>query len=298
MVGGGAVFDQDGVETRLECLLPDIAGYAVSPENRGSDLLVQPVPNSVTTIPIGDLRWLEEEYPDGAANYGILTGDVATTRVVGDQYEEAADSLGWKRAYKDVYPSLGEFLAKLIVAMNNIGYQPDFIRTDANHYDVKLIDNAGAALKDNVFIRSVFFPFEDAKGDNATKQYLDAFAEYLPDGKNRTYLGLQAWSAWLLFAQAAKECGNDLTRKCVYDNASKITSWNGGGLHAETNPSAGTAPTCFAIEVATPDGFELAEINPNDGIFRCANNGLYKLKGDYGKGVTLEDVGLSQADLK
>jgi ABC-type branched-subunit amino acid transport system substrate-binding protein len=323
MVGGGAVFDQDGVTTRLECLMPDVAGYAVSPENRGSDLLVQPVPNSITTIPIGDLRWLEKEFPDGAENFGVLTGDVATTRTVGEQYSEAADSLGWNRVYNDVYPSLGvndwtpyatqlqsagvegliwvgepEFLAKLVVAMNNIGYTPKFIRTDANHYDAKLIDNGGAALKDNVFIRSVFVPFEGAKAGSATKQYLDAFAEYLPDGKNRTYLGLQAWSAWLLFARAAKECGNELTRKCVYDNAAKVSEWTGGGLHSTTNPSAKTAPTCFAIETATPNGFELADVNANDGIFRCDDNGLYKLKKDYGQGVTLEDVGLSQADLK
>jgi ABC-type branched-subunit amino acid transport system substrate-binding protein len=323
MVGGGAVFDQDGVETRLECLLPDIAGYAVSPENRGSDLLVQPVPNSVETIPVGDLRWLEKEFPEGAENYGILTGDIATTRVVGDQYEEAANSLDWNQVYKDVYPAVGvgdwtpyaqalssngvegliwigepENLAKLVVAMNNIGYQPQFIRTDANHYDEKVIDQAGAALKDNIFIRSVFFPFEDAEEGNATQQYLDAFEEYLPDGKNRTYLGLQAWSAWLLFAQAAKECGDDLTRKCVYDNAKKITSWTGGGLHAVTDPSSGTAPRCFAIEVATADGFELADVNANEGIFRCDANGIYELEGDYGEGVTLEDVGLSQSDLK
>jgi ABC-type branched-subunit amino acid transport system substrate-binding protein len=323
MVGGGAVFDQDGVTTRLECLMPDIAGYAVSPENRGSDLLVQPVPNSVTTIPVGDLRFLEKQFPDGADNYGILTGDIATTRVVGDQYEEAADSLGWNRVYKDVYPAIGvndwtpyaqalssagvegliwvgepENLAKLVVAMNNIGYTPKFIRTDANHYDEKLIDQAGAALKENIFIRSVFFPFEQAKGDTATKQYLDAFAQYLPDGKNRTYLGLQAWSAWLLFAQAAKACGDDVTRKCVYDEAKKITEWTGGGLHATTDPGSGTAPNCFAIEKATPNGFVLADVNANDGIFRCDPNGVYKLKKDYGKGVTLEDVGLTQADLK
>ena len=322
MVGGGAVFDQDGVETRLKCLLPDVAGYAVSPENRGSDLLVQPVPNSVEEIPIGDLRWLEKEFPAGAKNYGVLTGDIATTRVVGDQYDEAATELGWNRTYKDVYPAVGvsdwtpyaealrtagvegliwvgepENLAKLVVAMNNISYAPKFIRTDANHYDEKLIDQAGAALKDNVFIRSVFAPFEDAKGGNATEQYLDAFAEYKPDGKNRTYLGLQAWSSWLLFAEAAKQCGNDLTRKCVYDNAKKVTQWTGGGLHAETDPKTGGAQACFAIEKATPDGFVLAEINPNEGIFRCDANGVYQLK-DPGQGVTLEDVGLSMADFK
>jgi hypothetical protein len=190
-----------------------------------------------------------------------------------------------------------ENLAKLVIAMNNIGYAPKFIRTDANHYDEKLIDQAGAALKDNVFIRSAFAPFEDAKDGNATQQYLDAFAEYKPDGKNRTYLGLQAFSSWLLFAQAAKECGNDLTRKCVYDNAKKVTSWTGGGLHSEQNPGEGVPPTCFAIELATPNGFELADIGATDGIFKCDPDGLYKLK-QPGQGVTLEDVGLSQADFE
>jgi hypothetical protein len=322
MVGGGAVFDQDGVTTRLECLLPDIAGYAVSPENRGSDLLIQPVPNSITTLPSGDLEWLEEEFPEGAENFGVLTGDVATTKIVGEQNKEMAESLGWKNVYNDVYPSLGvsdwtpyaqglksagvegliwvgepEFLAKLLQAMNNIGYAPKFIRTDANHYDAKLIENGQDAIKDNVFVRSVFFPFEEADDGTATKQYLDAFAEYKPDGKNRTYLGLQAFSSWLLFAQSAKECGNDLTRKCVYNNAKKVTSWTGGGLHSEQNPGEGVPPTCFAIEQATPDGFELADIGATDGIFKCDPDGLYKLKKP-GTGVTLEDVNLSMADFK
>ena len=321
-VGGGTVFDQDGVKTRLACLMPDIAGYAVSPEARGADLLVQPVPNSVTTLPSGDLKWLQKKFPDGAKNYGVLTGDVATTRVVADQTHEMADSLGWHNVYNDVYPSLGvqdwtpyaqnlqskgvkgliwvgepEFLAKLLQAMNNIGYKPDFIRTDANHYDAKLIDNGQDAIKDNVYIRSVFYPFEQAKAGTATKQYLDAFAQYKPDGKNRTYLGLQAFSAWLLFAQSAKECGNDLTRKCVYDNAKKVTSWTGGGLHGEQNPGAGTPPTCFTVEVATPNGFKLADVQPNRGIFHCNPKDLYKLKKP-GQGVTLADVGLTEADLK
>ncbi|MGZ4689575.1 MAG: ABC transporter substrate-binding protein [Acidimicrobiia bacterium] len=323
MVGGGAVFDNLGVETRLQCLLPDVAGYAVSPEARGADLLVQPVPNSIKTIPSGDMKWLQKKFPEGAKNYGILTGDVSTTRTQANQMKELADSLGWKKVYEDVYPSTGpsswttyadglksagvkgliwigepQFLSKLLIAMQNIGYKPDFIRTDANHYDASLIDEGGAAIKDNVYVRSAFFPFEDAKAGTATKQYLDAFKQYLPSGKNRTYLGLQAWSAWLLFAKAAKECGNDLTRKCVYDNAKKVTVWTGGGLHAKQDPASGNAGQCFTLEQATPDGFVVPNVQPNDGIFHCDPKDVYTLKGDYGKGVTLADVGKNISDLK
>ena len=37
---------------------------------------------------------------------------------------------------------------------------------------------------------------------------------------------------------------------------------------------------------------------PNDGIFSCDPKNVYVLKKDYGKGVTLADVGKSMSDLK
>ena len=322
LVGGGAVFDNTGVEDRLKCLLPDVAAYVVTPEARGADLLTQPVPNSLTTLPVGDYKWLGKTYPSSTDHVGILTGNLPATVTTAAQAEEAVKSLGWKVVYNDQYPAAGptswapyaqslkdkgvkgliwvgepENLAKFEQALVDANYNLDWVRTDANHYDSKLIEVGGAAIK-NTYIRSVFYPFEDASKNPATQQYLDAFHEYLPNGKAKAYLGLQAWSAWLLWAKAAKECGADLTRKCVYDNLKKVTDWTGGGLHATQNPGANKPGDCFTLIKATPTGFQLAKINPNDGIYSCNPNNLYTLTGDYGKGVTLQDVGKSINDLK
>jgi ABC-type branched-subunit amino acid transport system substrate-binding protein len=323
LVGGGVVFDQDGVTTRLGCLMPEIAGYAVSPQARGADLLIQPVPNSITTLPIGDYKYLGDKFPAAAKAYGILTGDVDTTKIVAKQADEAAQSLGWKKVYDDVYPATGasdwtpyaqkikdngtkgliwvgepENLAKLLQALTDIGYTLDFIRTDTNNYDQKLTETGGSAVK-NVYIRSAFDLFENAKGDNATQQYLDAFKNYLPNGKARANLGLQAWSGWLLFATAANECGNDLTRKCVFDNAKKIKEWTGGGLHTASDLATGTATNCFTEIVASSSGFKIvSDLKPTDGVFRCEKGNVYTLKGDYPKGTTLADVGKTMADFK
>jgi ABC-type branched-subunit amino acid transport system substrate-binding protein len=322
LVGGGAVFDDTGVKDRLSCLLPDVAAYVVTPEARGADLLTQPVPNSGTVLPVGDYKWLGKTYPDSTKDVGILTGNLPATVTTAAQAEEAVKSLDWKIVYNDQYPAAGptswapyvqsmkdkgvkgliwvgeaENLAKFEQALVDANYQLDWIRTDANHYDSKLIDVGGAAIR-NTYIRSVFFPFEDADKNPATQQYLDAFQEYLPDGKAKAYLGLQAWSAWLLWAKAAKECGADLTRKCVYDNLQKVTEWTGGGLHSTQNPGDNTPGDCFTLIKATPTGFELAKIDPNDGIYSCNPDNLYTLTGDYPKGVTLQDVGKSQSDLK
>lgn len=323
VVGGGAVFDQDGVDTRLGCLMPEIAGYAVSPKSRGADLLIQPLPNPVGTLPIGDYQYLAKKFPASTKAYGVLTGDIDTTKIVARQGDEAAKSLGWTKVYDDLYPPTGatdwtptaqkikdsgvkallwtgepENLAKLMQALTDIGYKLDFVRTDANHYDDKLISQGGPAIQ-NVYVRTAFAPFELAKSGSATQEYLDAFKKFLPNGKSKAALGLQAWSAWLLFATAANDCGNDLTRKCVYDNARKVTAWTGGGLHATVDLSSGKAPDCFTELVASSSGFKIIDdLKKTEGIYHCDPKSVYTLTGDYGKGGTLADVGKSLTDLK
>lgn len=325
LVGGGAVFDQDGVETRLKCLMPDFAGFAVSAEARGADLLVQPLPNSPSTLQIGILNYLGGKYPSAAENVGVLTGDLSTTKAVAAQNTEAAKALGWTIAVNDAYPAAGltdwtpyaqklksqnvkgliwigepEGLAGLLHALDDIGYKLDFVRADANHYDRKLIDLGSDALgTTKVFIQSSVFPFEQAAPSNATGEYLQAFKDYTPSGKNRTYLGVQAWSAWLLFATAAKSCGNDLTRTCVYEAAKKVTSWTGGGLHAKTDPSGGASTPCAVILQANPKGFVTAPgLKVTDAPYNCDPKNAYRLKGDYGKGITLADVGQDIKNMK
>jgi len=325
MVGGGVVFDQDGVETRLRCLLPDVPGFVVSAKARASDLVVQPLPNSVSSLQVGILNYLGAQFPAATKNVGVLTGDLSTTKAVADQNTEAAKSLGWNIVYSDQYPAAGladwtpyaqklkdlgvrgliwvgepEGLVGLMKSLKDIGDKLDFVRTDANHYDQNLITLGGGALADdNVYVQSSFAPFEDAKPTNPTGQFLQAFADYKPDGKSRTNLGLQAWSAWLLFAEAAKDCGDNLTRTCVYNAAKRITKWTGGGLHAMTNPSTAATTPCFTVQQATPSGFRTPKgIKPTDGIYNCDPKNVYTLKGDYGSGLTLADVGQRIANLK
>lgn len=322
MVGGGAVFDNTGVEDRLRCLLPDIAGYVVTPEARGADLLVGPLPNPLDRLFVGEYRWLGKEYPASTKHVGILTGNLPTTVTVAKQAKEAIESLGWTVVYDDQYPAAGptswtpyvqamkdkgveglvwigepENLAKLQQGMADANFSVSWIRTDVNHYDQKLIDVGGSAVK-NTYMPSSFAPFEDAEDNPATQQYLDAFAEYKPDAKTKAALGLQAWSAWLLFARAARDCGSELTRTCVYENAKKIHEWTGGGLHAPTDPGDNLGSRCFVLLKADGNGFTTADVGANEGIYSCSSKNGYTLKGDFGTGVTLADVGKSIDDLK
>jgi hypothetical protein len=319
MVGGGAVFDDTGQKERLGCGLPVVAGYVVSAPAADADLTYQPVPNPIDKLSIGDYVYLDEQFPDSTDKVAVLTGSIATTVAVAERNEEAIDGLGWKVVHRAQYNAAGETtwrpfaeaiknsgatglvwvgepvnLANLMKALSDIGYKLDFVRTDANHYDPLLIDEGGSAVE-GAYVRSVFYPFlsdEEAKDNPATAQYREIIKE---NGNGKiAYLGVQGFSAWVLWAQAATACGADLTRDCVWEKIGQITDWTGGGLHAAQNVADSAPGDCFSLQQVQQGEFKLADIGPNEGIYKCDPENVVTLKRDYGKGATCPNPAFKQ----
>jgi len=326
LVGNGDVLDDTGQKSRLSCVLPEIPTYMVSIQGRDSDLTVQPVPNRSTQYAVGPFNYVAQKFPDATKSVVTMTGNISATLLVDAQATEAAKNLGWTVKKDIVYNPLGETTwlpfaqqikdagakgliytgepqnyALLAKALKQINYPLDFAIVAANHYDRNLISDGGNAIN-NVYMAVGFVPYEDASKNPPTQQYLDLFKKYKPNGKSHAALGLQTWSAWLLFAKAADACGDNLTRKCVYDNALKVKDWTGGGLNAPQNVSTQAASECGIVLEATPNGFvEPPGWKANSGFFNCDPKNVLTLHGDYSKygtGAKLSDVGKSMADLK
>ncbi|QYG93637.1 ABC transporter substrate-binding protein [Iamia sp. SCSIO 61187] len=323
LVGGGGVFDDTGQEERLGCLLPEIPAYQVSSAARGADLAVRPLPTALDELPIATFQYIEQRFPDSTGDVGFLTGNVPSTVVVDAQNQEAVESLGWDITYEAQYNAIGEAswtpfaqamqsdgvrglvytgepenFAKLLQAFDDISYELDWAVVGGNALDATFIEVGGASIRNVFMLASVVPPFL-AEENPATQQYLDLFEEHLPEGKSEALLGYNSFSAWLLFATAVKACGSEVTRACVFEEASGITDWTGGGLHAATDPSSGKGPRCAMVVEASPDGFAVPDdFETTDGLFRCADDSVVTLEGDYGEGVTLEDVGKSIDELE
>lgn len=323
LVGGGGVFDDSGQTERVECLLPEIPAYQASPQSRGSDLIVNPLPRALDHVEITSLNYLDRQFPDSTSQVGFLTGTIPSTVFIDAQLQEAAGSLGWSTVYQAQYNPTGEAswtpfaqalksagvrglvytgepenLAALQQAIADIDYTLDWTLAGSNALDSSFIEIGGEAVA-NVFIATTIVPPFLAPENPATQRYLDLYEQYLPSGKAEAGLGYNAFSAWLLFAQAAKDCGSELTRSCVYDGVTATTDWTGGGLHAPTDAGAGLPGQCGMIVEATPDGFVVPDdFSPTDGLFECSDANLVALEGDYGEGVTLESVGKSIEDLE
>lgn len=294
LVGGGAVLDDSDNGQREACGLPSIAGYAVSTAARTAGLQVQPVPNILGRLAFGAHQRIAELHPDLIDGYGLLTAQFGSVLTVKEETRKAAEALGYEVVYDEEYNSFGEsnwrpfvedmrdagvevfemvgepeYFSQLLQAMDLVGWFPEIIILQANFYDSRFDANAGH-LGENVRVRLQFTPIEMAGQNPATADYLELMRRYNPDGKV-ALLGMQALSAYLLFARAATECGSELTRACLLEKASAVTDWTAGGLHAPQDVSGQRPSDCFLLVEPTGDGFAYDEemTGPTDGIFNC-----------------------------
>jgi ABC-type branched-subunit amino acid transport system substrate-binding protein len=313
MVGGGAAFDDTGQKERLACGLPNIAAYVVSPSAVSADLTYVPVINpGPKTILIGDLQYLGEKYPAATKKIALFSASISATQVLAAKLKEAITDLGWKVVYDEQYNPAGEptwrpfvegmkaagargvifvgepvGFAQVISAAADAGYEPDFFRSDGNAYDRSLLTQAGGSLR-NTYVPSVFYPFLDpaqAKQNPATEQYRELIEQYAGKKGKISGLGVQSVSAWLLFATAARDCGADLTRDCVWANIAKEKEWTGGGLHAAQDVADHEPGDCEITLAATTKGFDVVDTGANQGIFTCDPNNVATLNKEYGQGA-------------
>jgi len=291
LVGGGGIFDDTGAQDRVNCGLPDIAGYTVSPQATMADLLIQPIPNPIGSQQMGNYQFLLKSNPSLADGVGIMAAAFTATKVSADKTKAAFEKLGAKVVYESDYSASGEAnwtpfvtsmkaagvktfaflgdsgnLVGLQKAMNDQNWYPDATVLDASYYKQAYPDTGGPTAK-NSYSNIYFHPFEDAAKFPATQQYLDILNASNPKNPP-AMLGATAWSAWLMFAKAAGACGSNLTRDCLLAEAAKLTNWTGGGLHTETQPAKNEMPDCVAIMQVTDKGF--TQVDPGtDGGFTC-----------------------------
>ncbi|MGW0040178.1 ABC transporter substrate-binding protein [Rhodococcus sp. NPDC003348] len=324
LVGGGAALDGLGVKERLNCLLPSFPAQIAQAQSVGADLEVSAAPTQVPGYDpyYGYRKWLmTDAYPASAAAVGIINGDSPVTKNLGDQAVEATQAGGGTFVYNDLYPAAGvadwtpyaqaikakgvkglifygdfKQLAKLEDVLTGMDYKLDWIDANSNAYNESFLELAGNSLdaQNNFADLGGVAPLES---DNpATKQVTEMFEQYAP-GAQITLPAIRAISSWLLFAKSAGACGDDLTRACLLENAKKQTEWTGGGLQAPVDVSNPTVPQpCFNVEEATPDGWKAADFEPDNGLYRC-DVAPYKYTKDYGKPLTLADVGKSMSDV-
>jgi hypothetical protein len=328
MVGGGQVQDDMQFSGQPEsdfheCHMADIPAFAISPQKAGSNGHVEPLPNPAEVASTLGVQALQEVYPEKAESIAEVWGDLPAMRSARNRHLAESEQVGIASAGSFSYPVTGMTdwtpLAQQVIESGataitftgeptNLGALMAKLREqgwegtpvlEANLYDRVYPESAGVASARGSFIRTSFHPFEEADRWPAVQQYLDIVEEYVPDPKQGALLGMQSFSAWLLFAVAADDCAaaNDgvLTRDCVLEAADAIEGWTAGGLHAPSGPGRDGEgrPNCEMVLDVDEDG-EFVRLFPELGSDDDAGDGFW-CRDDYLVDVP-DNEGLGEVD--
>jgi ABC-type branched-subunit amino acid transport system substrate-binding protein len=304
LVGQGWSLDSSQEELRVGCGLGSVPAWSVSPEFAHGPFSVQPVPNPTDYTPVQIAAAIAKAFPNEIKKTAVMYANYPATIDTKDKVLESYPPFGfeflsceqqyniageddWKpfvQNLKDCGAEIVYFTGSpapnfqnFLTAAQQLDYKPIYL-TDANFYDEGFAawnaQNGGAG--DNVYIRQAFTPLSEASTVKATQDYLDAVAAV--DG-DVNQLGEQAASAFLLWATAAKECGDNVTRDCIFEKIAAIDEWTGGGMHAPTNPASNLPPDC-GITIKLQGG-EFVRFDPMaEGEYDCNPDYVKQVTGD------------------
>ncbi len=296
LVGNGNAVDAPMQKPRVACHLGQIASYVVSPEavSAPESLSAQPANNN--QYPVGGIRLLAEAYPDSKTGIGIGSSTIASITPTGKRAKEASEKLGYKVTTLQERPALvdnyrpymeemkgsktkgyNEIVAQdpapEVQAMQNVGWNPDWVLWGTQFYSEKSVQAAKSVKFPPSYVYLAQLPFDLTSQFPVLQQVKSIMTAGVSKPQYTTFTAL-AFNAWTLWAKSATACGSTLTESCVLDKAGSETAWDAGGLFPPraTDPKKQQVSDCFAMVKLTANGFQYdrSVTKPNNGVYNCS----------------------------
>jgi ABC-type branched-subunit amino acid transport system substrate-binding protein len=276
LVGSGSVQDDQGAVTMVECGLVEVAAYTATYVKGLSPRVFSPVPNPGDQYAVGPGKFVAREFPEAVKHAAILWPNLPVSRT---QAARQRDAFEQGAGFHFVYANPTDVLVQnwgpiistledkgvewvtsvttlsemehLLQAAADAGWRPTVIDLGQQYYDPGLLGKPGT---DRALVLTNTVPFEEADRSPALQVYLRWLKEASP-GTPPTTLGVQAFSAGLLFAQAAAALGSNLTRDGLIARLKTIKHWDGGGLQAPSDPGDNQGLRCFLYLEVRGDRF-------------------------------------------
>ena len=293
LVGAANPLDEAGVDARLGCGLAQIPAYVVSAKAAQADAQVV-INSSIPQVMVGHFRAIAALHPDAFQAVSFISVDGGGLDSFAARQRDAMATLGYKTVDFQLAPitgvdnwrpyslnaagngaravvTLSPDISAFVRSMTDVGWKPDVMPLGVQNYSEGTLELAREGSLPKTYVSLTYWPFE-AADENPTLQQAIELIESAGDIEP-SFAHLQSLSAWLLWAEAAKACGSQLTGECVIEEAGSKTDWTGGGIIApvDTSVGPGRISECFTLVEATADGFVLVPevTKPNRDIFNC-----------------------------
>jgi len=276
LVGSGSVQAGQGAVTMVQCGRVEVAAYTATYVKGLSPRVFSPVPNPGTQYTIGPGKLIARQFPEAVKKAGILWPNLPVGRTQAARQRDAFESgAGFTFVYSNptdvLVQNWGPIVSllqdkgvewvtdvttlsemeHLLQAMSDSGWRPSVIDLGQQFYDESLPGKPGT---DGALVLTNTTPFEEADRSPALQVYLQWLKKASPNTPPTT-LGVQAFSAGLLFAQAAAALGSHVTRDGLIRQLQRVKKWDGGGLQAPADPGDNQGLQCFLYMQVHGDTF-------------------------------------------
>jgi ABC-type branched-subunit amino acid transport system substrate-binding protein len=273
LVGGFSTFDSyGGTVLAHNPGVPDVTEVLDPATNK--------LPNLYSAVPL-EGGWQEGALQYFKGKFGLAALQHVGTLVAGLPSPEAdwagekyvMEKVGYKVVYEPTYEETQFDFTQNVIAMKNAGVQVLFIDQMAEEYASALLKDLvqqnfhpklvlGAATYTANLVSAAGGPdaVNGAYFDQNASLYLGADAANIPavttflhwvnvadPGFTPDLFTLYAWNSTSLFVQALKNAGADPSRGSILQALSKITSYNGGYIVTDSNPTARTTSNCYLV---------------------------------------------------
>jgi branched-chain amino acid transport system substrate-binding protein len=292
MVGGFGVADSGYTDLVKATGIPYV-GTLVDPSGRGSNVYPRVESNVAYTAPF---LYYKNTYP-AVKNVAFLYADVAGVRANTPISREAIKRVGFNIVHDSGLSTVSPDFTSDVIAMRDKGAQMVYLfafevnmhvrlarnmrqqnfepplKVSQIGYSSKLVELLGP-IADGWTNHIDYLPVLD--DDEPAKS--PALADFLTwnrrvaPGAQIDLFPVSGWGAAALFVQALQAVGANVTRPRLLAALDGITSSDGGGVHAPTNPKTGATQGCFII-VRVKDGKWVRE-HPSTG-FDCGHGEAY-----------------------
>jgi ABC-type branched-subunit amino acid transport system substrate-binding protein len=309
LVGQGFALGAGGEATRLGCGLPTVPGLLGGTDVANAPLMVTPAPQPVDYLNVQGAAAVAAAYPEAVKKVGVMEPNFPATIDYTQRAMGTFPSVGWQfldctQSYQisgvsDFRPYLqklkdcgaevvlstdtGNNLQNALDAAEQLDFHPIWMVTSAV-YTTSFANWNVNGNADRVYFGNAFVPLEDTAPGTANAAYVDIVKAH---GGDISYTGQQSASAFLLWATAAKACGNDLTRACVMQQLKGIHDWTAGGMSSAQDPGANMPGDCgLTIKL---DATKFVQWQPETlGDFACDPSYLAKVDPPADSAATLK----------
>jgi branched-chain amino acid transport system substrate-binding protein len=214
--------------------------------------------------------WAGEKYVAQKAGF---------TFVSEQSYATTQKDAGVKIIFMDQMPSI--YSSSVLKALAQQNYHPQVLLGAATYSNQLVAQSGGEANVNGAYLSQnlTLYLGTDQAAVPAVATFLH-WVQVASPGFNPDLFTAYGWLSANLFVQGLKNAGTNPSRGSLLQSLSKITTFDGDGFNAPSNPAAKTPPNCYLIATVANGQFVRSPDNPPTTSstmgFRC--DGSYIVK--------------------